>query len=542
MPGLRRNNGLHGWIFFFFFFIAGTSVSQEALIPSDTYSSYLRIPNDMRSNWTVGFSALTPKGLSGEHGYLVHSIPMLLMQELRSLGIHTYTQEESEVYRRQIKEVRIRSYRKELVDIQQKEDELFFKQDTQSYTQANALKEVREYKVRKAAILDAIEWLEKIDIASIVLAPEKPLAFKEGSFKEGQEKTSLLDPPRFSYKSFSEKEEIDILVWGTVEEVQGYLYIKIHAYNAILDREVYVFENAGSAEDLHDSLPVAADGLAEPILGRKWARLTVIPTPTGSAVVIDHRLRGTGRVLGKYLRPGAVHVEVRFPGYLTEAKVYDLAPFEEQTVEIALVEQESRKVALNTHPEGADVYLDSRWQGKTPLTVDLLYPNHRLLIKKEGYRDLSYEIDRTVPDFLSFSLKKRILDETKWLAKKRDSFYTALGIWALSLPFPIFLYGSAVDSANAVARAVPETDQYRKYYRQMEITYFGYWITLFASVSLFVKMFANFFEYVDYVKYIDTEVESGRPDGFADSRKTGGQAGIPTGEPAQEGEINSEGP
>ncbi|HUV09026.1 MAG TPA: hypothetical protein VMX75_14935, partial [Spirochaetia bacterium] len=206
MPGLRRNNGLHGWIFFFFFFIAGTSVSQEALIPSDIYSSYLSIPKDTRSSWTVGFSALTPKGLSGEHGYLVHSIPMLLMQELRSLGIHTYTQEESEVYRRQIKEVRIRSYRKELVDIQQKEDELFFKQDTQSYTQANALKEVREYKVRKAAILDAIEWLEKIDIASIVLAPEKPLAFKEGSFKEGQEKTSLLDPPRFSYKSFSEKE------------------------------------------------------------------------------------------------------------------------------------------------------------------------------------------------------------------------------------------------------------------------------------------------------------------------------------------------
>jgi hypothetical protein len=98
-------------------------------------------------------------------------------------------------------------------------------------------------------------------------------------------------------------------------------------------------------------------------------------------------------------------------------------------------------------------------------------------------------------------LRKQILDELYWQEKKRDTFYTSLGIWAVSLPFPIFLYGYAVDNARAANRSVVGSDDYNKFRRNTEFTYAGYFATLFISVTLFVKMFINMLEYVDFVNY-----------------------------------------
>jgi hypothetical protein len=102
---------------------------------------------------------------------------------------------------------------------------------------------------------------------------------------------------------------------------------------------------------------------------------------------------------------------------------------------------------------------------------------------------------------LNFILRKQILDESLWQEKKRDAFYSALGFFALSVPFPIFLYGYAVDSSIAASRVTADSDTYNKFRRQAELTYGAYWATLFVSVSLFIRMLVTLVEYIEYVDY-----------------------------------------
>jgi hypothetical protein len=225
-------------------------------------------------------------------------------------------------------------------------------------------------------------------------------------------------------------------------------------------------------------------------------------------VVVNEIFRGIGATRMRFLPPGRVTVLVSAPGYIDEQRELILNPYEHQSLEIKLEQKETLAITLITNPEGADVYIDSRWSGITPLELDLLHADQRLLIKKEGFKDLVFDIDESTPPYVEFDLRRKILDELYWQEKKRDTFYSSLGIWAVSLPFPIFLYGFAVDNARAANRAATGSDEYNKFRRNMELTYAGYFATLFISVTLFVKMFLNMLEYVDFVDYASqTSVE-----------------------------------
>ena len=103
---------------------------------------------------------------------------------------------------------------------------------------------------------------------------------------------------------------------------------------------------------------------------------------------------------------------------------------------------------------------------------------------------------------LSFKLRKQLLDEGLWQEKKRDSFYGSLGLWLLSVPLPIFFYGYAVDNSSAALWSAPGSNQFREYFRWTEITFYAYGASLFVSIVLFVKMFGDLLEYINYVDYV----------------------------------------
>ena len=115
---------------------------------------------------------------------------------------------------------------------------------------------------------------------------------------------------------------------------------------------------------------------------------------------------------------------------------------------------------------------------------------------------MAFQPKEDTPEAVRLTLRKALLDEPAWLEKKRDTFYISLGLWFVSLPFPIFLYGYAVDNAEAALRSVPGSSQYQQFYRQTELTYYAYGATLFVSIALFVKMLNDLIEYVDYVDYV----------------------------------------
>lgn len=469
--------------------------AQESVLWDNSLSLLKTVPEETRENWTVGFSSFQAVAVAKEHRYLLNSFPLLLREELRSLDVHRHDAQEIDAHRREIIKTQIQGHLQNLHEIEQEEKDLLLSRDTDPYNPQEARKTLLELDRKSTAIREAIQWLQELQHDKVVVKEEKPIVFVEGD-----EMGTLLFSPQFSPSGLAKRENLDFLVWGVIEEIQGYLFLKIRGFNTILGREAYTYESGGSAEELQTMLDEAINGLAEQILGRRWASLTVVPQPEMSSVVVNDTFRGVGTTRMRFLRPGRIAVSVTAPGHVDEEKEYNLAPYEHQTVEIELRQKETLAITLNTNPQGADVYLDSQWSGITPLDLDLLYPDQRLLIMKEGFKDLVYDIDGSTPPLLDFDLRKQILDELYWQEKKRDTFYTSLGIWAVSLPIPIFLYGYAVDNARAANRAIG-TDDYNKFRRNTELTYAGYFATLFISVTLFVKMFLNMLEYVDFVNY-----------------------------------------
>jgi hypothetical protein len=484
-----------------FISFAESALSQESVIPDESLSLLKSIPEETEKNWVVGFSSFKAIAVTKEHRYLVHSIPLLLREELRSLDLHCLGVEEKEAYRKDIVKNQIHNYLKDLEKIQQEEQDMLFSQDKDPYNPMEARKSLAELGRKKRAIRDAVQWLRELPRDRIAVTEEKPIVFEEG-----EEKGTLLFSPRLSPSGLAKRENLDFLVWGEVEEIQGYLFMKIRGYNSVLGREVYAYEIGGSPEELQTALEEAIYGLAEQILGRPWASLAVEPQPAGSSVIINEIFKGVGKIRARFLRPGRVRVLVRALGYIEQEREYMLSPYEKRAVSIELQQKQTIALTVTTHPEGADVYLDSRWSGITPLELDLVYPEQRLILKKEGFKDLVYDIDESTPSVLDLTLRKQILDEIYWQEKKRDSFYSSLGIWAVSLPFPIFLYGYAVDNARAANRSTPGTEEYKRFRRNTELTYAGYFATLFISVTLFVKMFLNMLEYVDFVKYSSQQI------------------------------------
>lgn len=470
--------------------------AQESVLWDDSLSLLKTVPEETRENWTVGFSSFQAVAVAKEHRYLLNSVPLLLREELRSLDVHRLDAQEIDAHRREIIKTQIHSHLQDLQEIEQEEKELLLSRDTDPYNPQATRNTLVELDRKKTAVKDAIRWLQELKHEQVVVKVEKPIVIAEG---DGM--GTLLFSPQFSPFGLARREDLDFLVWGAIEEIQGYLFLKIRGFNTILGREVYTYESGGSAEELQTLLDEAINGLAEQVLGRQWASLTVVPQPGMSSVVVNDTFRGVGTTRMRFLRPGRATVSVTAPGYTDERREYTLSAYEHQTVGIELQQKETLAITLNTNPQGADVYLDSLWSGITPLELDLLYPDQRLLIKREGFKDLVYDIDESTPPLLDFDLRKQILDEIYWQEKKRDTFYTSLGIWAVSLPIPIFLYGYAVDNARAANRSVMGSDDYNKFRRNTELTYAGYFVTLFISVTLFVKMFLNMLEYVDFVNY-----------------------------------------
>jgi hypothetical protein len=476
--------------------LSQAATAQDSVLWDESLFLLKTVPEETREDWRVGFSSFQPVFLTKDNRYLLNSVPLLLREELRSLSVHRLSDQELEARRSEIVKMQIHDYLQDLKEIENEEKELLLSRDTDPYYSQTVRKTLVELARKKTALKEAVQWLEKLPREQVVLGAEKPVVFAEGD-----ESGTLLFSPQFSPAGLAKRENLDFLVWGTIEEIQGYLFVKIHGFHTVLGREVYTYESGGSADELPIILDEAIGGLAEQILGRRWASLEVVPRPGTSSVVVNEIFRGIGATRMRFLEPGRATVLVTTPGYIEERREVVLAPYEHRSIEIELEQKETLAITLNTNPEGADVYLDSQWFGITPLELDLLQADQRLLLKKEGFKDLVFDIEETTPRYVEFDLRRKILDELQWQERKRDTFYTSLGIWALSLPFPIFLYGYAVDNARAANRATVGTDEYNKFRRNMELTYAGYFATLFVSVTLFVKMLINMLEYVDFVDY-----------------------------------------
>lgn len=130
--------------------------------------------------------------------------------------------------------------------------------------------------------------------------------------------------------------------------------------------------------------------------------LIIISDPPGASVFIDGQFRGTtetGRPLELTgIKPGTHTVYMSIRNYEDNTTTIDVHPGEIIPVSVRLnpspMPQDCGKLILNTEPAGADIYIDSKFVGVTPATIDSVCSGkHTYRLVLEGYQDYSSDVE-----------------------------------------------------------------------------------------------------------------------------------------------------
>jgi len=385
--------------------------------------------SDQRPAWSLGIAAFEGKDLSPENVYLTRSFPLLLRERLEGIPEHYFGEAEVRAYRRQI----IQTERQRLVEAvtgdRRARDELFF-------TSGSAQEQAAEYERRIAANLAAIQDLRELDPESIAFARSKSLRFISGADGE-----LVFDKEVLSPFQLAKQQDLDVLIWGRFEEVQGFLYFEVSVFHAVLEETLYTYSDAAAVVELYDLFDELAVELATILWGRDWSSLTVQTEPPGASVWIDEVFQGRTPLSIPYLLPGSKQIRVESSGYKTVSRTIELSPYAEQVQRITLVPQARQTFTLSSDPAGAAVYWGSEWLGTTPLSVEKPEELSRYLLRREGFLDFPLYGDPTLEQSVTAELVPEDFDPRELQDHRRKQLYRALGVFALSIPIPMFSWG-----------------------------------------------------------------------------------------------------
>jgi hypothetical protein len=441
---------------------------------------------DVPKSWRVGMAAWDGTKLAASEEYLRFGLPLQIRDKLAGIRSRELDPEERTALARLLARRKADALGTQLIDSNKARDDIVFKH----LPETEAARSLAAIEDRRSAIAESLLRFTGSLPHLEVIPASIPIAF---------EPTELLPAPVFAPVEAARKSGVDILVSGRLEPLDGYLYWRVAAYSVLLGREIFSAERVSTAESISDALDDVVAGLAEALLGRPWAALSVRPMPANASVRVDGQVAGVGSVELRYLEPGAHHVEVSFEGHATYGETIFLEPSRQRRLDVALEPLPTRPVTLTSDPLGALVYRDSLYIGTTPL--DLAMPAAGLLtyrLEHEGYYETYTTVDSSGPTLIGASLKRRLADPTEWQEIKRKRFYRSLGALALSVPIGIVSYAIALDAATARNNTLPGSEDYDTLTQRATLAYAVYLGGLFTSIVLGVNMAFDLGEYVRY--------------------------------------------
>ncbi len=423
---------------------AGSDTAQSGAGTGSTKPD-LSVPKDTATQWVVGVCAFPAAGLSAENVYLASSLPLMLRNQVSPLGDHQFSTEEIGRIRGLLIARELSAVEKSITDVCRERDALLFDRVPEGDASRTTVQ------ARLAAVVARRAFLRALDPAGITITAHKTVSFKEGT---GPGK--LLDPPTVPLDIYCARLGIDLLIGGTIQEEQGYLLLDLWAFDAAAGKTVFTDRNAAQRDELYSSLPRFGREVAATILGRPWSLVAFAPDPPQSTLRVDGTLVASGASPALYLSPGTHEISISAPGYRETTRSVTLEPAGEARIADSLDRATAGSVSITSEPTGADLYVNSMWKGKTPLSLEKPPTRSRGVLSLDGFYDASFSLDPASPANLSFSLVKDTGARDVLQKKAREDVYFSLACFALSVPLPLFTYALAIDFA---VRQVDYTNQ-----------------------------------------------------------------------------------
>ncbi|NNM55519.1 MAG: PEGA domain-containing protein [Spirochaetales bacterium] len=221
----------------------------------------------------------------------------------------------------------------------------------------------------------------------------------------------------------------DLMFWGILHSQGKIWHLEIGLWSRLENRNLMVWQDSFLPDEIHDRLEKAHNAFQTLFLGRAWASLTIHAQPASVLYRIDQKSYGNPLVL-RDLQPGPLTVEAEAPGYLRMTKTLNLAANKMTNLTWSLKQSSASPISIETTPEGADVWVDSRWVGKTPVKVPSPTTKAHLQIELDHYESISSSITQGQKD-LSFLLLPA--QPKPDLQKAKDQFYLSLAAFSFSL-------------------------------------------------------------------------------------------------------------
>lgn len=391
---------------------------------------------DEREQWSVAILQFTGVDLEVANEYLTSSIPRLLREDLRDIEEHRLSDETIRGYRRWIVEqARLEVGRRLTRARRERDDLLFDRLEPETYR-----RRYREETDEIEEIRALLHSVETVDLERIAVERRKAVRFVSDDL-----------PTAADVAEFAEDEDVDLVIYGRVEQIEEYVYLEFFAWDRFRGEERSLGVTAARPEEIYDASADIQATVAQTILGRDWAHL-IVEAPPGAAVSVDGSLRGVGTVEIRYLRTGDVRIGVRAPGKTSDQRVISLLPYRTTEIVVDLDDEQIDEIRVVSDPEDVDVYVQSVWQGRTPI----LLPRPRypldVTLTGEGYREDSFVLSPRSPDHVERVLVPQDRNWNVFIQRRRNVFYWSLGAFALSVPVPV-VFGSLYDDARAQLEA-----------------------------------------------------------------------------------------
>jgi len=448
--------------------------------------SALDLQKSLPEKIVLGVCSLKGLTIDNEQKFFLHKIPTIFLDALRGIPDHRMSTEEIEDLEAYIIHRAIKKLEKDIGTLIQERDSLFFRNDAQGRVSKNTLIENKK------------KELEELT-SGMYIFPEMenllPLEVSAENLKGG-----LLSPPGPFIREYCEKQGIDILMYGSLEQVDDFFYLDIGVYNRYRDATVYRASTACSGRELASRAEGITKDLKGLVLGREWSALRVESIPSSASIYLDGNFSAAGILYRPFIDPGTYIVECKAPGYETKRMLVELEPRVEEVLLVTLRERARSIFRVETDPPGAEVYLASQWVGTSP--VDVTFPGvpAQLVVVREGYRR-SFRILSQAPEgTVHFDLQPELPVTYSIREDYRDRFYKDFGIFILSIPVSLVgyslteQYSIAYNEAGAGGTS-PEDELYRLRLTS-RLCYNLYTVGLFANTFLFIHTAVSAAEYI----------------------------------------------
>jgi len=303
---------------------------------------------------------------------------------------------------------------------------------------------------------------------------------------------------QFSAADFCAREGIDLLVGGSIREVQGYLLLDLWAFDAAQGTIVFSSREAAQGEELYAELPRLGSQLTGTILGRDWSILVFAPDPAEASLFLDGVLVASGASPALYVTPGTREIRISAPGYREVVRSQTLPSQQETKIADSLDKEAAGEISVSSEPPGARLYVDSVWRGMTPLLLEKPSVWSRGVLSLKGYQDLAFSLPANAPSQLSFVLQPDLGMGDSAQKQARDDFYVSFTWFAVSVPLPLFCYAAYIDFAlegiDFNARSLPNEAAGALAVSQAFLV--GYYAGIAISASLFTWLVNRIIHYV----------------------------------------------